>query len=358
MGVDGFRFDLAPIAGRDAKGFDPQASFFQTLSQDPQLAKVKLIAEPWDIGPGGYQLGHFPSRWSEWNDNYRDTVRQFWRRDPGQLPTFARRLHGSSDIFEHGRRRPTASINYLASHDGFTLNDLVSYQNRHNLANGEDNRDGHRENLSENFGVEGDSENPEILAARRRQQRNMLATLMLSQGVPMFTAGDEMLRSQQGNNNAYCQDNELNWLDWEHIQHSSYSKNHQQFVRRLLEIRNQHPVLTHDNYIHSPAPKGSPSIHWLSSDGTEMRDEHWQEHHNYFLGYQLKDPNKGTLLAIFNNGRERPFMLPKNLSNQSWQWLINTAEESGFASNNDVSGKTDILIAGRSVAVLSSIKEN
>ena len=212
----------------------------------------------------------------QWNDDYRDTVRRFWRREPGHLPTFARRLHGSSDIFERSGRRPSASINYITSHDGYTLRDLVSYQHRHNSANGESNNDGHRENLSENFGAEGPTDDAAIETARRRQQRNLFATLLVSQGVPMILAGDELGRSQQGNNNAYCQDNELNWIDWQAADERGSDLN--AFVTLLLKVRREHPVLSHPTYIHSPHQPDSASIQWLNSDGQEMREEHWQEH--------------------------------------------------------------------------------
>ncbi|MCV6605872.1 MAG: glycogen debranching protein GlgX, partial [Porticoccaceae bacterium] len=309
MGVDGFRFDLAAVMGREPHGFNREAAFFQALNQDPQLARCKFIAEPWDIGPGGYQLGNFPAGWGEWNDTYRDTVRRFWRREPGNLPTFARRIHGSSDIFERSGRKPWASVNYVASHDGFTLRDLVSYQQRHNEANGENNRDGHRENLSDNFGVEGNTDNPEINANRRRQQRNLLATLMVSQGVPMLQAGDELGRSQSGNNNAYCQDNPLSWLDWNLGDDALMLR---QFVTQLLELRRLYPALQCPYYLHSPADRDQVSIAWLNSDGEPMRDEHWREHHNYLLGYMLTDCEGTTLLTIINNEcQPQPFCLPE-----------------------------------------------
>ncbi len=355
MGVDGFRFDLASVMGRETDGFNPQASFFQAIAQDPQLSRVKLIAEPWDIGPGGYQLGHYPPTWSEWNDEYRDTVRRFWRREPGQLPTFARRLHGSGDIFERSGRRPAATVNYIASHDGFTLRDLVSYQHRHNWVNGEENADGHRENLGENFGHEGPSDNPRIQSDRRRQQRNLLATLMLSQGVPMIAAGDERGRSQKGNNNAYCQDNEINWLDWSDTPGNAELA---KFTALLTQLRREFPVLHHQHYIHDDGSADGAAIQWLNSEGQPMREEHWQEHHNYLLGYLLSgvqsdEDDSNQIMVIFNNNTTgQGFQLPVNKSNDSWQWLVDTTEESGQPLISSVASGEKIEVTARSVAVL------
>lgn len=360
MAVDGFRFDLASVMGREDNGFNRQAAFFQAIAQDPQLSRCKLIAEPWDIGPGGYQSGHFPPGWSEWNDDYRDTIRRFWRREPGQLPTFARRLHGSSDIFEHAGRRPFASINFITSHDGFTLRDLMCYQQRHNLANGEDNRDGHHGNLSENFGIEGPTDNPMIESARQQQQRNLLATLMLSQGVPMLTAGDERGRTQQGNNNAYCQDNDINWIDWSNAADNSNNNNAQpltEFVSLLLKVRRGHPVLHHQKYIHADQNPNEATIEWLNSDGQPMREEHWQEHHNHLLGYLLSGPiNTGPrhyLLVIFNNGAEhRSFQLPANDAGKGWNWLVDTTQPNGVPLHSTLGSEAKIDITMRSVTVL------
>ena len=360
MGVDGFRFDLAPVLGREAKGFNSQSSFFQAIAQDPQLSRVKLIAEPWDIGPGGYQLGNFPAHWSEWNDDYRDTVRRFWRREPGQLPMLAHRLLGSSDLFERSGRRPYASVNFITSHDGFTLQDLVSYEQRHNVANGEDNNDGHRENLSENFGIEGPTDEAEINSQRRRQQRNLLATLLLSQGVPMILAGDELGRSQQGNNNAYCQDNQLNWLDWQALEQSGKSLN--RFVSLLIKLRKAFPVLGHAKYIHPPYRPESHNIQWLNSDGREMREEHWEEHHNFLLGFLLTSPIENqsgqAVLVVFNNCfGESEFQLPATLANAvetevHWQWLVDTNAENGIPEKKPAGQYERLKIPARSIAVL------
>lgn len=328
MGVDGFRFDLAATLGREETGFNRRATFLQAIAQDPLLSGLKLIAEPWDIGPGGYQLGNFPPPWSEWNDDYRDTVRRFWRGSPGILPTFARRLHGSSDIFERSGRTPYASINFITSHDGYTLRDLVSYEKRHNEANGENNRDGHHDNLSVNFGIEGETDSLQIRQRRSRQQRNFLATLFLSQGVPMLLGGDERGRTQRGNNNAYCQDNELNWLDWENADRAL-----QDFVARMAAIRRHYPMLAHNRYIHTSPGEGLVNIRWLNVDGSEMREEHWQEHHRFALGYLLSTPATegpgSRLLVLFNNSAESvAFALPPAIYD-GWRCLVDTQADDG-----------------------------
>ena len=326
MGVDGFRFDLASILGRQERGFDPRAPFFQTLAQDPALAGVKLIAEPWDIGPGGYQLGGFPAGWAEWNDRYRDNIRRFWRGDPDQLPELARRLHGSGDLFEHAGRRPWASINYAACHDGFTLRDLVSFEDRHNEANLERNRDGHRNNYGDNHGVEGPADDPAIDARRWRRQRNLLATLAVSHGVPMLAAGDEFGRSQSGNNNAWCHDSRLNWIDWEEI--SPQGKELQEFTRELLSLRRRFPALQAGEYRHRPDGKGDDGIQWLTAEGTPMRDEHWHENERRLFGYLLTEGGDGGsrhLLVVFNaSDRTESFALPESPEG-SWKRIAHTA---------------------------------
>ena len=348
MGVDGFRFDLAAILGRRERGFDRAAPFFQALAQDPLLAGVKLIAEPWDIGPGGYQLGAFPPPWAEWNDRYRDTIRRFWRGDPGQLPELARRLHGSGDLFEKAGRKPWASINHIACHDGFTLRDLVSYERRHNEANGEENRDGHHGNFSDNLGfeggVEGDVEGraeggkesiegaaagAEIDTKRWRRQRNLLATLLLSQGTPMIAAGDEFGRSQRGNNNAWCQDNELSWIDWRSI--GVEGERLREFTRKLLELRRRFPALRADQYRHRPAAAGGPGLQWLTEDGEPMTDEHWHEADRRRFGLLASaagNDEEGAdrhLLALFNASQEDAgFRLPP-LPKGNWRLEIDTA---------------------------------
>ena len=307
MGVDGFRFDLATILGRNDRGFSARETFFQLIAQDPLLSQCKFIAEPWDIGPGGYQLGHFPPGWSEWNDRYRDTVRRFWRGDKGELPELARRLHGSGDIFEHAGRRPSASINFITSHDGFTLKDLVSYKHRHNLVNQEDNNDGHRGNFSCNHGAEGDTDNIDINDLRHRQQRNFLATLAVSQGVPMILAGDEVGRSQQGNNNAYCQDNSINWTDWKKLLADDMGLS--SFTSQLLSLRQDFSVLQANRYRHRPDDPHDDSIIWLNQDGKEMRDADWHERTSHFLGYlpyrKCEHKRRGAALSTGNVQRLR-----------------------------------------------------
>ncbi len=326
MGVDGFRFDLASILGRQERGFDPRAPFFQTLAQDPALAGVKLIAEPWDIGPGGYQLGGFPAGWAEWNDRYRDNIRRFWRGDPDQLPELARRLHGSGDLFEHAGRRPWASINYVACHDGFTLRDLVSFEDRHNEANQERNRDGHGSNYGDNHGVEGPADDPAIDARRWRRQRNLLATLAVSHGVPMLAAGDEFGRSQSGNNNAWCHDSRLNWIDWEDI--SPQGKELREFTRELLSLRRRFPALQAGEYRHRPDGKGDDGIQWLTAEGTPMRDEHWHENERRSFGYLLTEGGDGGsrhLLVVFNaSDRTESFALPESPEG-NWKRIAHTA---------------------------------
>ena len=273
MHVDGFRFDLAAALARELHDVDRLSTFFEVIQQDPVISQTKLIAEPWDIGEGGYQVGNFPPLWSEWNGRYRDTVRDFWRGAEAALPEFASRFTGSSDLYQSDRRRPSASINFVTAHDGFTLRDLVSYNDKHNEANLEDNRDGTDDNRSWNCGVEGQTDDPEILALRARQQRNLLVTLFLSQGVPMLVAGDELGRSQDGNNNAYSQDNELSWIDWE-----TADTDLRQFTRELIALRREHPVFRRRRFFEGQAPRGERfvDIAWLTPEGELMSDEHWE----------------------------------------------------------------------------------
>ena len=274
VGVDGFRFDLAATLGREDYGFDQGAGFFDCLKQDPVLAGTRLIAEPWDIGREGYRMGGFGPGWSEWNDRFRDVVRGFWRGDEGLLPELAARLLGSADLFEHQGRRPWASINFVAAHDGFTLADLVAHEAKHNEANLEANGDGHGHNLSWNNGVEGPSDDPAVIAARNRDVRNLLTTVLLSQGVPMLLAGDELGRSQQGNNNAYCQDNELSWLDWAAADQELLA-----FTRELSAIRRAHPVLRRRRFLHGDvaAADGTPDVRWLKPDGSTLDCGDWHD---------------------------------------------------------------------------------
>jgi isoamylase len=339
MHVDGFRFDLCVTLGRENDHFDPGSGFFDAVRQDPVLSGVKLIAEPWDVGPNGYQLGNHGPRWAEWNDRYRDTVRRFWRNDYGVLPELAARLAGSADIFDRRGRRPWASVNLITAHDGFTLLDLVSYGSKHNEANGEDNRDGHNENISTNHGVEGPSDDPEIVAARRRHRRNLLATLLVSEGTPMLLAGDEFGHTQRGNNNAYCQDNEITWVDWSAIDVANDTLI--EFVRRLIRLRLDHPVLRWPRFLHGTHSSGGiKDITWLAPDGSEMTTEQWQRPQSRALGLMLNGevgtfhfrdgtPAPGELLLLLFNGNdsEIAFQLPRVPHGNVWRRLLDTSEE-------------------------------
>ena len=355
MGVDGFRFDLATVLGREFGGFDRNGGFLDAVGQDPILNKVKLIAEPWDIGPGGYQLGGFPPGWSEWNDRYRDTIRRYWRGDDGLLPEFARRIHGSSDVFEHQGRKPYSTVNFVTSHDGFTLRDLVSYNQRHNYANKENNNDGHHANFSHNFGVEGDSNNENVESLRLRQQRNYLATLILSQGTPLLLAGDELGRSQQGNNNAYCQDNEINWLDWSSMKDANWRLRN--FVRNTIRIRREFPLLRSPFYIHKPSDKEhSPgyNIHWLNKSGKPMTEPDWSQKGEPCVGWMLESVVNAScvhcLLTLFNpSSRREQFDLP-----ESWHWvaLLDTATDDGIPVEKYVDLEARISIEQKSMIVL------
>tara|TARA_R110002049_G_scaffold54869_1_gene152323 strand:- start:721 stop:2844 length:2124 start_codon:yes stop_codon:yes gene_type:complete len=337
MGVDGFRFDLAPILGRTRDGFQKNHPMLTAITQSPNLANKRLIAEPWDVGPGGYQLGNFPAPFAEWNDKYRDTVRQFWCGDGGQTAEFARRLHGSADIFEHDGRGPPASINFITSHDGFTLRDLVSYETRHNHANGEENRDGHKHNYSRNHGVEGETGDPEILATRRRQRLNLLATLLVSQGTPMLLAGDELGNGQLGNNNAYAQDNELGWIDWTGLQTDP------EFiasVARLLDLRQQIPLLRQAAYVHGEArnAQGQRNIEWLSPEEEVLDEEAWSRLCSLTL--VLVDPQPANAIAVdavavaFNaDDADRDFVLPKSHGQRSWRCEFSSSDTKPVQEN-------------------------
>ena len=337
MHVDGFRFDLASALARELHDVDRLSAFFDIIHQDPVLSQVKLIAEPWDLGEGGYQVGNFPAGWAEWNGKYRDTIRRYWKGDGGQVAELAYRLSGSSDLYEGGGRRPHASINFVTAHDGFTLHDLVSYDRKHNEANGEHNRDGTDDNLSWNCGVEGPTIKPLILALRERQKRNMLATLLLSQGVPMICGGDEMGRTQRGNNNAYCQDNEISWVDWK------LSKPQQTllaFTKSLIQLRQHHPVFRRRRFFQGRRIRGAEvkDLSWLRPDGKEMTDEDWAKGYVRCLGVRLaghaidEKDSKGrpllddTFLILLNAHHEpRPFTLPAHKRGVRWQPVMDTA---------------------------------
>ncbi|GJD63794.1 glycogen debranching protein GlgX [Methylobacterium frigidaeris] len=302
--IDGFRFDLASSLARAPHDFTPRAAVLQAMAQDPLLSRVKLIAEPWDIGMGGYQLGGFPVGWSDWNDQFRDAARGFWRGDAGQLPKLTQGLTGSKEIFSASGRGPSASINFIASHDGYTLADVVAYEEKHNEANGEGNRDGHGHNVSRNYGAEGPTDDPEILAVRTRQKRNLLATILLAQGVPMLLMGDERSRSQGGNNNAYCQDNATSWVDWEN---DGGDPALTAFVRNLLALRRDHRALRRRKFLtgETVASGGLRDVHWLSPCGAEMDDGAWGDGERRAFGMQIgNDAPDGRRLLILANAGE------------------------------------------------------
>ena len=332
MHVDGFRFDLAAVLGRDNGRFRTDAPFFKALAAQAALRYVKLIAEPWDIGVEGYQLSRFPAGWSEWNDLYRDTMRGFWRGNPGILGNFAERFAGSSDLFRASGRRPTASINYVACHDGFTLYDATAYNDKHNEANREDNRDGHNHNLSWNCGFEGPTEDPAVMELRERQVRNLLATLLVSQGVPMLQAGDEFGRTQRGNNNAYCQDNEISWIDWDLAKHRVWLT---AFVRQLLTLRKHAPGLRRDTFLKGArqVDREHKDVSWRHPLGHEMNAGDWHNENaralGVLIGHAFADPHgtpNGHLLFLCNTG-DQPvdFRLPAPKTNAVWQVVFDTA---------------------------------
>ncbi len=334
MHVDGFRFDLGTILAREPHGFDQQSGFLRAVGQDPVLQEVKLIAEPWDCGPGGYQVGGFAPGWAEWNDRFRDTVRAFWKGEDGKLPELAQRITGSADKFDWGGRRPWASVNFLTAHDGFTLNDSVSYNDKHNEANGEDNRDGSSNNLSWNCGAEGPTDDPEIKELRERQKRNMLATLLLSQGLPMLVAGDEFGRTQDGNNNAYCQDNEISWVNWEF---DDAGKSLMRFVAKLALIRRHFPILRRERFLTGAFNEDLQirELTWLTPSGTEMTPENWEDPVAKCMGLILdgraqptgirKRGSDRTVLMIFNASYALVgFKLPEVYGGGDWRLMIDT----------------------------------
>jgi glycogen operon protein len=334
--IDGFRFDLATVLGRDRSGFNSNSPFFSMLAADPVLAYVKLIAEPWDVGLGGYQLGNFPQGWSEWNDRYRDTMRAFWHGGRRMLGGFAERFAGSSDLFRRNGRKPTASINFIAAHDGFTLRDTVSYNERHNEANLEENRDGHSNNQSWNCGVEGSTDDVHIIALRRRQVRNMLTTLFFSQGVPMLLAGDELYRTQKGNNNAYCQDNEISWVDWDGLKADDSLL---QFVRALAAARRARPELRRDTFLKGALHAShSRDICWWHPDGHEMADSEWNNPEQRSLGVGLGGTASAPewLLLLNPTEAECEFQLPTASDGNGWEVVLDTAHPVGVLTGSQL----------------------
>jgi isoamylase len=378
MHVDGFRFDLGTILAREADGFNEAHGFLQSCLQDPVLATTKLIAEPWDIGPGGYQVGRFPPGWAEWNDKFRDTVRAYWKGDLGKQADMATRLSASADCFARRGRKSWASVNFITAHDGFTLNDLVSYNEKHNEANGEDNRDGHSDNHSWNFGVEGPTDDPEIMAARERQKRNLLATLLLAQGTPMLLAGDEFGRTQQGNNNAYCQDNEISWVNWNFGEKEVELA---EFVRKVIVLRQSFPILRRSRFLtgeYNP-DLDVRDVRWLSPTGEDIEGEQWDDAHARCFGMLLdgraqasgiKAPAlDATVLLVLNAYHDVVnFMLPEVVGGTIWRRLLdtnmpddNSHDSFQTGAGSEITGRSLVLFAlepesQRSVALRRAIE--
>ena len=367
MHVDGFRFDLAPVLARNYEGVNKMHSFFQVIQQDPILSQVKLIAEPWDVGEGGYQVGNFPVPWSEWNGKYRDAVRSFWKGDEGRIGEMGYRLTGSPDLYQHNGRRPYASINFVTAHDGFTLNDLVSYNEKHNELNGDGNHDGDNNNLSWNCGVEGPTDDPQINALRERQRRNFLTTLFLSQGVPMLLAGDEWGRTQKGNNNAYCQDNAISWCDWRRDEKQNQFL---EFTRKLIWFRKAHPVFRRPKFLKGRRIPGSEirDVMWFNPGGNQMSEEEWTSPFVRCLGVLLSgdmvdvfsfegEPVRDdTFLLLINAHYEPiPFVLPGQ-ENLEWQLILDTMDPNGFfAEPGKFASGDDVDLGGRACCLLQLV---
>ncbi|PYI47504.1 MAG: glycogen debranching enzyme GlgX [Verrucomicrobia bacterium] len=367
MHVDGFRFDLAPALARDGTGVNKFHAFFKVIRQDPILSQVKLIAEPWDVGDGGYQVGNFPAPFSEWNGKYRDTVRSFWKGDEGRIGEMGYRLTGSPDLYRHNGRRPCASINFVTAHDGFTLNDLVRYNEKHNEANGDGNKDGDSNNLSWNCGVEGPTDEPQINALRERQRRNFLTTLFLSQGVPMLTGGDERGRTQNGNNNAYCQDNEISWFDWTRDEKQNQFL---EFTRRLIQFRKDHPVFRRPKFLKGRRIPGSEirDVMWFNPGGNLMSEEEWASPFVRCLGMLLSGDTSDvvtfegepvrddTFLLLINAHYEPiPFVLPGQ-ENLEWQLILDTTDPNGFlAEPRKFASGDDVDLGGRACRLLQLV---
>jgi len=365
MHVDGFRFDLASTLAREFYDVDRLSTFFDLVQQDPIVSQVKLIAEPWDVGDGGYQVGNFPALWTEWNGKYRDTVRDFWRGEDATLAEFASRLTGSSDLYEHDGRRPYASINFVTAHDGFTLHDLVSYNEKHNDANGEDGNDGESHNRSWNCGAEGETDDPAIRDLRERQKRNFLATLLLSQGVPMLLGGDELGRTQEGNNNAYCQDNEISWYDWERAKEFEHDTD---FVRTVVRIRREHPVFRRRRFFRGRPTTGSGGIEdiaWFTPGGEQMSDDDWETGYarsvNVFLnGEAIREPGpRGERVVddsfcLLLNAHHEPieFTLPPKEFGAEWELEFDTAEPGKSGPGHTYEAGSQVTIEARSVVLI------
>jgi glycogen operon protein len=363
--VDGFRFDLASALAREFYDVDRLSAFFDVIHQDPVLSQVKLIAEPWDVGPGGYQVGNFPVLWSEWNGIYRDTMRDFWRVH-ASAGDFAARLTASSDLYQEDGRDPFASINFITAHDGFTLADLVSYNEKHNEDNLEDNQDGSDDNRSWNCGVEGPTDDPDILALRARQQRNFLATLLLSQGTPMLLGGDEMNRTQRGNNNAWCQDNEISWYDWSP---DPAKEELRDFTRRLIALRHAHPVFRRERFLVGKETMGSglPDAWWFRPDGRKMTRRDWQSGEpvlGLFLnGAEIPTPGPrgeeiedDSFLLLFNAHEEdRSVVLPWPRFGARWSLELSTADPTAQAGSATYAARSEVPMTARSVVVLRRV---
>jgi len=366
MHVDGFRFDLATTLAREEHGgFDHHSGFLDAIRQDPTLSRVKLIAEPWDVGDGGYRLGGFPAGWAEWNDRYRDTVRGFWKGDGGVMPDFATRITGSSDIFNTHGRRPWATVNFVTAHDGFTLADTVSYNDKHNEANLEDNRDGTNNNNSWNCGAEGETDDPEVKALRLRQRRNMLATLLVSQGLPMLVAGDEFGRSQGGNNNAYCQDNEISWLDWDIDEEN---QKFLEFSRRLIQLRREHIVFHRNRFFHRRFIPGTEiqDILWLNPDGTHMGEDDWGDPGRSWLSFLIRgeageyhltaageqQPDDSFLVMMNANHEDKAWTVPELEVGTRWQVLIDTSSDDGFSDTTYCADDESYPVKSRSFVLM------
>jgi len=365
MHVDGFRFDLASTLARGLHAVDRLSAFFDLVQQDPVVSQVKLIAEPWDVGEGGYQVGNFPAQWEEWNGKYRDCVRDFWRGQEQGLGEFANRFTGSSDLYQEDGRRPFASVNFITAHDGFTLSDLVSYNDKHNEANGEDNNDGTTDNRSWNGGVEGPTDDEKILALRDQQRRNFLFTLLTSQGIPMLLGGDEMGRSQGGNNNAYCQDNEISWFDWEHVDGEMAA-----FTSRLIALRLAHPVLHRRDFFHGRRIHGEDvrDLNWFNISGEEMSDEEWNEGYAKslmvflngegipYMGQRGEPVRDDSILVLFNAYHEPlPFTLPGLEFGESWELHVDTSMWEVPEPRPVAAAKTTVEVAGRTAQLLIRI---